>query len=417
MKEQKESIWSFPYIALMVVNLFQSMAAFMANTTLPVYADTLGASPSVVGIVVSSFSVTALLIRPFAGPAFDSFSRKRLLMASQCIICACMFLYGVVDSLQGLVIVRLVHGIGIGCSGPLAMSLVSEFLPESRFASGISIYALAQSFAQVVGPAAGLYLVNAIGFSPSYFLAAGCLLVAICGVGLIREPYRERLRYELKLDRMFAPEAVGKGVALMLLATSFSCMGAYVVLYGYSVGVSQMGVFFIVYAFCLLGTRPLFGSMADRFGAPRMLAVGIAFFAASYVALAVADNLVAFIIAAILGSAGFGCCGPLLQSAALASVPPSRRGAASNTAFTGLDLGMLIGPIIGGMVIEAATPILGSQPEAYSLMWLAMLVPRHRRLSDCLALESAASAGYDIVALLAGISHIGHFCASRRILD
>ena len=40
-----------------------------------------------------------------------------------------------------------------------------------------------------------------------------------------------------------------------------------------------------------------------------------------------------------------------------------------------LDLGMLIGPIIGGMVIEAATPILGSQPEAYSLMWLAMLVP------------------------------------------
>lgn len=375
MKEQKESIWSFPYIALMVVNLFQSMAAFMANTTLPVYADVLGASPSVVGIVVSSFSVTALLTRPFAGPAFDSFSRKRLLMASQCIICACMFLYGVVDSLQGLVIVRLVHGIGIGCSGPLAMSLVSEFLPESRFASGISIYALAQSFAQVVGPAAGLYLVNAIGFSPSYFLAAGCLLVAICGVGLIREPYRERLRYELKLDRMFAPEAVGKGVALMLLATSFSCMGAYVVLYGYSVGVSQMGVFFIVYAFCLLGTRPLFGSMADRFGAPRMLAVGIAFFAASYVALAVADNLVAFIIAAILGSAGFGCCGPLLQSAALASVPPSRRGAASNTAFTGLDLGMLIGPIIGGMVIEAATPILGSQPEAYSLMWLAMLVP------------------------------------------
>lgn len=374
-KKQKESIWSFPYIALMVVNLFQSMAAFMANTTLPVYADALGASPSVVGIVVSSFSVTALLIRPFAGPAFDSFSRKRLLMASQCIICACMFLYGVVDSLQGLVIVRLVHGVGIGCSGPLAMSLVSEFLPESRFASGISIYALAQSFAQVVGPAAGLYLVNAIGFSPSYFLAAGCLLVAICGVGLIREPYRERLRYELKLDRMFAPEAVGKGVALMLLATSFSCMGAYVVLYGYSVGVSQMGVFFIVYAFCLLGTRPIFGSMADRFGAPRMLAVGIAFFAASYVALAVADNLVAFIIAAILGSAGFGCCGPLLQSAALASVPPSRRGAASNTAFTGLDLGMLIGPIIGGMVIEAATPILGSQPEAYSLMWLAMLVP------------------------------------------
>lgn len=375
MSERKESIWSFPYLALMAVNLFQSMAAFMTNTTLPVYADALGATPSMVGIVVSSFSITALLVRPFAGPAFDSFSRKRLLIASQLIICACMFLYGIVGTLEGLVAVRLVHGVGIGCSGPLAMSLVSEFLPESKFASGVSIYALAQSFAQVIGPAAGLYLVEAIGFSSSYFLAAGCLLVAICGVALIKEPYRERLRYELKLDRMFAPEAVGKGVALMLLATSFSCMGAYVVLYGYSVGVDQMGIFFIVYAMCLLGTRPLFGSLADRFGAPRMLIVGISFFAASYLALAFADGLPLFIIAAILGSAGFGCCGPLLQSEALASVPPSRRGAASNTAFTGLDLGMLIGPMIGGAIVEKAMPLLGSQPEAYSVMWVAMLVP------------------------------------------
>lgn len=375
LSERKESIWSFPYLALMAVNLFQSMAAFMTNTTLPVYADALGATPSMVGIVVSSFSITALLARPFAGPAFDSFSRKRLLIASQLIICACMFLYGIVGTLEGLVAVRLVHGVGIGCSGPLAMSLVSEFLPESKFASGVSIYALAQSFAQVIGPAAGLYLVEAIGFSSSYFLAAGCLLVAICGVALIKEPYRERLRYELKLDRMFAPEAVGKGVALMLLATSFSCMGAYVVLYGYSVGVDQMGIFFIVYAMCLLGTRPLFGSLADRFGAPRMLIVGISFFAASYLALAFADGLPLFIIAAILGSAGFGCCGPLLQSEALASVPPSRRGAASNTAFTGLDLGMLIGPMIGGAIVEKAMPLLGSQPEAYSVMWVAMLVP------------------------------------------
>lgn len=375
MKQQKESIWSLPYVVLMVVNLFQSMAAFMTNTTLPVYADVLGATPSMVGIVVSSFSITALLIRPFAGPAFDSFSRKRLLIVSQCIICVCMFLYGIIDSLEGLVFVRLFHGIGIGCGGPLAMSLVSEFLPESKFASGISIYALAQSFAQVIGPAVGLYLVNSVGFQAAYFLAGSCILVAICGVCIIKEPYRERLRYELKLNRMFAPEAVGKGIALMLLATSFSCMGAYVVLYGYSVGVSEMGIFFIVYALCLLGTRPLFGNLADKFGAPRMLAVGIAFFAASYVALAVAANLPAFMVAAVLGSAGFGCCGPLLQSSALASVPPARRGAASNTAFTGLDLGMLIGPIVGGAVVEAATPLLGNQSEAYSLMWVAMLVP------------------------------------------
>ncbi len=360
---------------LMAVNLFQSMAAFMANTTLPVYADSLGATTSMVGIVVSSFSITALLIRPFAGPAFDSFSRKRLLIASQVIICVCMFLYGIVGSLEGLIVVRLFHGIGIGCGGPLAMSLVSEFLPRSKLASGISIYALAQSFAQVIGPAVGLYLVDTVGFSASYFLASACLLIAICGVALIKEPYKERLKYELKPSRMFAPEAVSKAAALMLLATSFSCMTSYVVLYGYSLGIDEMGFFFIVYALCLLITRPLFGNLADRFGAPRMIVTGIVFFASSYIALSIANGFAGFIVAALLGSAGFGCCGPLLQSMALASVPESRRGAASNTAFTGLDLGMLIGPIIGGAIVDRLTALPMDISAAYSDMWVIMLVP------------------------------------------
>ena len=58
----RDSIWSLPYVILMAVNFFQSMAAFMTNTTLPVYADRLGATTSVVGVVVGSFAVTALLV-------------------------------------------------------------------------------------------------------------------------------------------------------------------------------------------------------------------------------------------------------------------------------------------------------------------------------------------------------------------
>lgn len=359
----------------MVVNLFQSTAAFMTNTTLPVYATALGASTSMVGIIVSSFSVSAILIRPFAGPAFDSFSRKKLLLGSQAIICICLFMYGIVNSIPALIAVRLVHGIGIGCGGPLAMSLVSEFLPKSKFASGISIYALAQSFAQVIGPAVGLYLMEAIGFSYAYFTAGCTLIIAIVGVTLIKEPYRERLPYQLKFDRMFAPQAIGKGIALMLLAISFSCTASYVVLYGYSRGVQDMGIFFVIYALCLVVTRPLFGKMADKFGSPRILMIGVICFGASYFLLSFADSMPGFIIAAVVSSAGFGCCAPLLQSMSLASVPEERRGAASNTAFTGLDLGMLFGPVIGGTLVEQLTNSGIDLAGAYSEMWIIMLIP------------------------------------------
>ena len=109
----KDSIWSAPFVILMAVNFFQSMAAFMANATLPVFADSLGARASMVGVVVSSFTLSALLVRPFAGPAFDSFSRKRLLLIAQGIICLSFFAYGFVDSLGVLIAIRLFHGVGI----------------------------------------------------------------------------------------------------------------------------------------------------------------------------------------------------------------------------------------------------------------------------------------------------------------
>ena len=157
----------------------------------------------------------------------------------------------------------------------------------------------------------------------------------MAGIFAIREPYRERLPYQLKLSRMFAREAVGKAAALMLIAVSFSCVGSYVVLYGYGRGVTDMGLFFVVYALCLVVTRPALGGLADRVGTPRVLVFGTICFTTSYVALFYAQDLPGFLLAAVIGSAGFGCCAPLLPSMGLASVGINRRGAASNTTFTG----------------------------------------------------------------------------------
>ncbi len=372
---KKETIWSASYIALMATNFFQSMAAFMTNTTLPVYLDSLGATTSTVGIVVGAFAMTALLIRPFAGPAFDSFSRKRLLLIAQTLIGLSLIGYGIVDSVPALLCVRLVHGVGIGCFGPLAMSLVSEYLPPSRLASGISIYALAQSFAQVVGPAVGLWLAETIGFSNAYFLAAASVLIAMIGVFYCKEAPRERPPYRLVPSRMFAREAVPKAIVLCLFSISFSGVISYFVLYGYLLGIEGLGTYFVVYALCLVATRPLFGRLADTFGPARILLVGVLFFAASYVMLWQVRDFAGVIAVAVVGSAGFGACVPLIQSMALGSVPPERRGAASNTAFTGMDVGMLLGPGIAGYVIEMLVPVTGSQLGAYSHMWLVMLVP------------------------------------------
>lgn len=373
--QDRNSIWSAPFVILLIANFFQSMAAFMANTTIPLYLDAMGAGAGIVGVVVGAFAITALLIRPFSGPAFDSYSRKKLLMVAQGVCALSFILYGVVTSVPGFFCVRLLHGMGIGCAGPLAMSLVSEYLPIGKFATGISVYSLAQTFAQVMGPGTGLWLIEVIGFQTTYMIAAGLLIASMVSISRVTEIPREKPPYQLKLGRMFAREAVDKAIVIMLFALAFGGTVSYLVLYGTKLGIENLGIYFVVYALCLLVTRPLYGRLADTFGAERILIPGVFCFAASYVMLANITDFAGLMAVAVVASAGFGACMPLVQSLAMTSVTPDRRGAASNTTFTGLDIGSLFGPLFAGFAIEMLQPLTGSLIGAYSAMWLVMLIP------------------------------------------
>ena len=158
-----DTIWSASYIALMAANFFSSMGQFMTSTTIPVYLDHMGESAGSVGVVVAAFFVAALLIRPIAGPAYDAFSKKKFMLIAQSGVCLSFFLYSMCTSVEALFAVRIFHGICGGTAIPLTLALVADTLPSTKFASGISIYTLAQSVAQAIGPAVGLTLAEAVG--------------------------------------------------------------------------------------------------------------------------------------------------------------------------------------------------------------------------------------------------------------
>ena len=372
---KKETIWSLPFVVLMFVNLTQNIAAHMSNTIIPLYLDHLGVAASIIGICVGSFAATAIVIRPFSGPAFDSFPRKRLLIIAQGLASACVLLYGFVDEVPLFIAIRLVHGIGMGCIGPLCLTLVSSYLPLSKMASGISIYMLAQSMAQVVGPAAGLYLYEVIGFTNTFILCTALIVVALVAVATIKELPYERMPYQLRLDRMFTREALEAAIVLMLLVSPFVTINAYLVLYSQSLGVEGISMYFVVYALCLMATRPLYGKLADNFGTAKIVLVGIIVYGLALVIIGNARSLPEFIAAAVINSLGFGASTPLIQSLALAKTPLERRGATSNTTFTGCDFGNLLGPALAGITIEVMLPLTNSLSLAYSYMWFVMIVP------------------------------------------
>ena len=375
----KDSIWSPMFVALLLTNFFNSFGQATAGTVLPLFARDLGATTSVIGFVAGAFAITALAIRPFAGPAFDSFSKKRLLMASIGINCCSMILYSCATSIPIILGIRLLHGVGMGCAAPLALSLVSDTLPQTRINSGISIYMLSMSAAMLVGPAFGIWMSQAVGYTPTFMVTTASLGVSLALVTfLVKDsaiPPGGRPPYQLSLKRAFAVRAIGLSCVLMFFSMTFSCIGSFMAIYGNLRGVGEIGLYFTVQAACLFATRPIFGRISDRVGTTRVLLTSATCFALSFVLISQAHELWQFLGTAVVAACGFGVCNPLIQALIFKCVPQEARGSASNTSYTGIDIGSLVGPYLGGTIIETITPLVSDEVTAYSTMWLIMIIP------------------------------------------
>ena len=83
----QDKLWNSNYWKVMTANFALFFAFYLLAPLLPLYLkDTFGATKDTIGIVLSGYTITALVVRPFSGYVVDSFPRRRVLLL-------CLFLY------------------------------------------------------------------------------------------------------------------------------------------------------------------------------------------------------------------------------------------------------------------------------------------------------------------------------------
>jgi len=76
-----ERLWNRDYLKAMASNFMLYFAFYLLAPLLPIYlSEHFGAGKDTIGMVLSGYTVAALLIRPFSGYLVDSFSRKKVLL-------------------------------------------------------------------------------------------------------------------------------------------------------------------------------------------------------------------------------------------------------------------------------------------------------------------------------------------------
>ena len=116
--EKKEQLWNSNYIKVMTANFMLFLAFYVLTPLLPIYlSQNFNASKDVIGLVLSGYTITALLFRPFSGYFVDSFPRKKVLMI--CFGAFAIFFAGYLAASTLLIftIVRTLHGGPFGAPG------------------------------------------------------------------------------------------------------------------------------------------------------------------------------------------------------------------------------------------------------------------------------------------------------------
>lgn len=356
--ESREKLWNINYTKVWIANFMIFFSFMLLAPMLPLYmSDTFDANKDIIGIVLSGYTLTALLIRPFSGFFVDSFPRKKVLLICYFLFFAFFAGYLVAGTLVIFAVVRTLHGAPFGATTVANSTVAIDVLHPSRRAEGIGYYGLSNNIASAIGPTVAIWIHEMTGSYDLIFI----LSLLFSGIGFaINSTLKMRPREiiqdkpKISLDRFFLLKGWSEALAMVCYAFSYGVIATYIAIYGKEeLGITGgSGVFFILLSAGLIMSR-LIGSRTLREGKiVQNASIGVCVSVCGYLLFAAMHNPVGFYASALIIGLGNGHMWPAFQTMFINLAPHTQRGTANSSILISWDIGVGLGILVGGVFVE-----------------------------------------------------------------
>ena len=352
-----EKLWNVNYCKVMAANFSLFFAFYVLTPLLPLYlSEHFGATKDVIGLVLSGYTATALVFRPFSGCLVDSFPRKKVLMV--CFAAFAVFFAGYLaaSTLLLFAVVRTLHGGPFGALTVANSTVAIDVLPASRRTEGIGYYGLSNNLAMAIAPTVGIFIYK---YTDSFELLFWIALVVACAGMAVDATVRtgdevRGARFEMSLDRFFLVRGWLLGLNMVAFGFCFGVLSNYLAIYMKEVrGVTGgTGTYFMLCSAGLILSR-LQGGRALREGRlTHNAAEGMVISLVGYTLFIIMPNDVGYYASALLIGLGNGHMWPAFQNMTISVARNSQRGTANSTILVSWDIGMGLGILLGGVLSE-----------------------------------------------------------------
>lgn len=357
-EEMREKLWNSNYWKAMIGNFMLFFSFYILTPLLPIYLDAqFGADKDVMGLVLSGYVIAALLVRPFSGFIVDTFNRKKVL-----VICFFFFFilftgYIGAGTLLLFAIVRTMHGLPFGAVTVANSTVAIDVLPSSRRSEGIGFYGLSNNLAMAIAPSIGIWIYSATdNFILLFWIALAISLAGFITVSTIKIKHRQPVpgKKKLSLDRFFLTRGWLLALNIICFGLCWGIMSNYVAIYGSEVLriTDGTGLFFMILSAGLFAAR-LIGTKALRKGKIiQSAAIGVLLSLCGYTLFAVVKEGWAYYTSAALIGLGNGNMYPAFLNMFIKVARNDQRGTANSSILTAWDVGMGLGIILGGFLLE-----------------------------------------------------------------
>ena len=382
----KSKLYSRDILFILMASFFYFASPMLVTPLITGFSGSLGASAALMGTIGGLMNLCALFCRPFVGNLADRLSKYKVSFAGGLLqMIACLgYIFAVSPAM--IVAARIVNGVGFACCSVCMSTWMSNMLPKEKIGSGMGLYGTMNALAMAAAPAIGIRVYQTIGHRAAFVLAMIFALLTAVIIQFVKDkglPVEQGSREKSSSSRSLQicdRKVIPIALIIMLFSIPYCATQSFLVTYTETRQINvAVSWFFPLYAIALLVLRLSLKSLFDRLPFKVFLLAGSACAAAGILFLAFMHNNLEMLLAAVFMAGGYGIMCSVCQSTAILLAGEARRGLANSTYYIGLDLGMTLGPVIGGVLMGIVDVhwfypvLLVTVPAAILVCWLSNL--------------------------------------------
>jgi MFS family permease len=307
------------------------------------------------GLIISLFTLTAGLSRPFSGKLTDTIGRVPIMIYGVVVCVIAGILYPILTSVAGFLFLRFIHGMSTGFKPTATSAYVADVIHHSRRGEAMGLVGLFGSLGMASGPVIGSWITLNYGINTLFYISSiMALLSALVLLGMKETlPNPQRFHFkQLGISRHEIMEPLVIVPSIVMLMTVFP-YGAVVTIapdMSEFLGIPNKGWFFSFFTVASIAVRVVAGKASDRLGRVPVIKLSLIILTIAMIVMSFAHTQVLFFTAAVLFGLGVGMGNPTLFAWTIDLSDERYRGRAMATLYIALELGIGSGAVVCSMI-------------------------------------------------------------------